>query len=79
MSACPSATFSARKAAGFRMAQERLGPERTHHCLRSIGRCEVALRLMIQRAQERQPCARSPGKEVRSAETPQAGERIAAH
>ncbi len=39
---------------GFAMAQARLGPGRVHHCMRSIGQCELALELATERTLERQ-------------------------
>ena len=39
--------------AGFAMAQARLGPGRVHHCMRTIGQCELALQLATERALER--------------------------
>ena len=38
---------------GFAMAQARLGPGRVHHCMRTIGQCELALSLATERALER--------------------------
>ncbi len=40
--------------AGFAMAQARLGPWRVHHCMRTIGQCELALQLAAERTLERQ-------------------------
>ena len=37
----------------FAMAQARLGPGRIHHCMRTIGQCELALELACDRALER--------------------------
>ena len=39
---------------GFAMAQARLGPGRVHHCMRTIGQCELALALATERTLERQ-------------------------
>jgi acyl-CoA dehydrogenase len=44
---------------GFRVAQVRLGPARIHHCMRSIGLCEVLIELMLARAAERSAFGRA--------------------
>ncbi len=46
---------------GFAMAQARLGPGRVHHCMRTIGQCELALELAAERALERAAFGRRLG------------------
>ena len=49
----PLANLLGQEGAGFAMAQARLGPGRIHHCMRTIGQCELALALMCDRTLER--------------------------
>jgi acyl-CoA dehydrogenase len=49
----PRANLLSEEGSGFALAQARLGPGRIHHCMRSIGQCELALELICDRAMER--------------------------
>jgi acyl-CoA dehydrogenase len=49
----PAANLLGAWGAGFALAQSRLGPGRIHHCMRTIGQCELALELACDRALER--------------------------
>ncbi len=49
----PAENLLGREGDGFKVAQVRLGPARLHHCMRSIGTCEVLIELMMARAAER--------------------------
>ena len=49
----PVSCLLGEEGSGFALAQARLGPGRIHHCMRSIGACELAVELMTERALER--------------------------
>jgi alkylation response protein AidB-like acyl-CoA dehydrogenase len=65
----PGANLLGEEGAGFRIAQERLGPGRIHHCMRWLGICKRALDLMCSRAAER---TIAPGKKLADREIVQA-------
>lgn len=55
----PATNMLGEEGAGFALAQARLGPGRIHHCMRTIGQCEVALELMVERALQRKTFGRN--------------------
>jgi acyl-CoA dehydrogenase len=55
----PRAYLLGEEGEGFKVAQIRLGPARIHHCMRSIGLCELLIELMMVRSAERSAFGRS--------------------
>lgn len=50
----PITNLLGQEGAGFKLAQERLGPGRIHHCMRWIGICERSFDMMCRRAATRE-------------------------
>ena len=55
----PVENIVSQEGSGFALAQARLGPGRVHHCMRTIGQCELALELMCERALSRKAFGKS--------------------
>src|ERR1700744_4396756 len=55
----PGSNLLGKEGEGFKVAQVRLGPARIHHCMRSIGLCELLIELMMTRATERSAFGRT--------------------
>lgn len=64
----PLSNLLGREGEGFRLAQERLGPGRIHHCMRWVGICERAFDMTCERAARREL---SPGVPLASRQTVQ--------
>lgn len=56
----PAENLVGNEGEGFKLAQERLGPGRIHHCMRWIGICERAFELMCRYAAHRELSENTP-------------------